>query len=539
MSALRTGRRLVTAVGLFLAVSPLVGGCASSGRPDRGRAADSFEGIVWPPPPDEPRIKLEAVLLGRLDVEARSRFRRRLATSVPQTPYDWLRKPYAVAFDADGRILVTDSGSSALLRFDRSGRRMDVFGVRSSVRLELPLGLAVGPDGVIYVADAGVGAVIAFDSEGDIRALYGQHGELTNPTDAAISPDGARLYVTDSRGHRIVVFDLDTRRSVHSFGARGSGPGEFSFPTSLDFGPTGELFVVDQLNARVQILDPEGGFLEEFGGRGIDFGRLVRPKDVVVDETGLVYVVDNAFNNIQLFDSDLALLTFVGQAGVEPGQFLGASGIAVHGEEFAVVDQLGHRLQVFQFLRPKTADFPVGRRGPGPIAAAPVAEARVAEVPVAEAPVAEAPAADRPASGPTAGEAATGETGTGAKSADLPAPPGVRQIRRDLGRLLFDWYRTWVDGRSEAHLAFYSEGFDPPAGSTREAWERRRRQAIAATAGRESGLEYRLEEFDAAAAKVRLIGGPEGAARVRLLLLRREGAVWRIYSESVEESEDL
>ena len=83
------------------------------------------------------------------------------------------------------------------------------------------------------------------------------------------------------------------------------------------------------------------------------FGNFVRPKDVAVDEVGFIYVTDNAFNNVQLFDVDFSLLTFVGEGGTGPGRFHGASGVAVRGDEMAVVDQLGHRPQVFRFIVPK------------------------------------------------------------------------------------------------------------------------------------------------------------------------------------------
>lgn len=513
-------RPLAAALGLVLSVGLLSGGCASTGSPDRGHGADPYAQIVWPPPPDEPRIKLEEVVLGRVDVETKSSFRRRLATSVPQTPYDWLRKPFGVAFDAQGRILVTDSGSSALLRFDRAGRRMDVFGVRSSVRLELPLGLTVGSDGLVYVADAGVGAVIAFSPEGEIRAVYGQDGVLTNPTDAAIAPDGDQLFVTDSRSHRVVVFDLATGEHLRSFGERGGGPGQFSFPTSLAFSPAGDLFVVDQLNARIQIFEPDGNYLDEFGGRGVGFGNLVRPKDVVVDEEGLVYVVDNAFNNLQLFDPDLSLLTFVGQAGGEPGQFLGASGVAVRGEEFAVVDQLGHRLQLFRFLRPKTEEFAARPVAPKP--AVGVAEAAEPEAASPEVPP------------PTPIPPATVDTSVAATEPPAVAPPDTQQIRGELSRFVYRWYQTWVAGTPEEHLALYSQDFRPPSGLKREAWESQRRAEIAATGGAQTGLEYHLEDFDAAVATVRLVGGPGGADQERLLVMMREGESWRIHAESFE-----
>jgi hypothetical protein len=76
---------------------------------------------------------------------------------------------------------------------------------------------------------------------------------------------------------------------------------------------------------------------------------------VAVDEVGFIYVTDFAFNNFQLFDVDFTLLTFVGEGGIGPGRFQGISGIDVQGDRIAVVDQLGHRLQIFRFLAPKTA----------------------------------------------------------------------------------------------------------------------------------------------------------------------------------------
>ena len=319
-------------------------------------AADPYADLVWPPPPNEPRIKLDAVILGREDVEAKGKFKRALLRSGPQSQYDRLVKPYAVAFDNEGRILVTDSGSSALIRFDRAGQRMDVFGTKSSVQLSMPLGLDVGPDGRIYVADAKLKQVLAFDDEGKLVAVYGAPGELLNPADAAVSPDGKQLYVADSKANKIVVFGIENAELLTTFGQTGPGEAQFGVPTSLEFGPEGQLFVVDQLNARIQVLDPDGTFVDQFGRLGAGFGNFVRPKDVAVDQSGFIYVTDNSFNNLQLFDADFTLLTFVGSGGTDPGQFFGASGVDVRGDEFAVVEQLAARIQIFRFLGDKARD---------------------------------------------------------------------------------------------------------------------------------------------------------------------------------------
>jgi DNA-binding beta-propeller fold protein YncE len=252
--------------------------------------------------------------------------------------------------------LVTEAIRGALFRFDKKGRRMDVFGTSGGLRLKTPLGVTVGPDGVIYVADVGIQKVLAFSPEGDIKASYGKSGELTNPTKPAISPDGTRLYVTDSKGQKVVVFDLKSGKIVLEWGKRGEKDGEFNFPSSLAFGQDGNIFVIDQMNARVQLYTPDGAFVDSLGERGIAPGSFVRPKDVAIDEAGLVYVSDAAFGNIQIFDSEFRPLTFVGDIGSQPGRFLNISGVAVQGDRFAAVDQLNRRVQVFQFLGPKTGE---------------------------------------------------------------------------------------------------------------------------------------------------------------------------------------
>ncbi|HEX9187860.1 MAG TPA: hypothetical protein VGB87_12340, partial [Vicinamibacteria bacterium] len=131
---------------------------------------------------------------------------------------------------------------------------------------------------------------------------------------------------------------------------------------------------------------------------------FVRPKDVAVDEAGFLYVTDAAFGNVQIFDADLQLLTFVGAGGESPGQFQIASGVAVRGDRFAIVDQLGRRVQVFRYLVPKTAPSPRGSttaavpsRPPAP-APIPPAPAVPAQAPPAPARAPAAPASTPPAS---------------------------------------------------------------------------------------------------------------------------------------------
>ncbi len=314
---------------------------------------DPYAQYVWPPPPDQPRIRLTAIFKGRADVEAGSRFARLLIGAGPQNPYDWLKRPYGVAFDHHGRLLVTDAGLGAIFRFDREGRRLDVFGTTGPLRLKNPMGLSVASDGLIYVSDIGIKKVVVFDAEGNLKTAYGRSGELVNPTDVAVSPDGSKVYVADSKGQKIVIFDRNTGNLISSFGTRGTADGEFGFPTSLAFSVNGELCVVDQLNARVQVFSQTGEYLTQFGARATTFGNFVRPKGIAIDSEGLIYVTDAAFSNVQIFSPELQLLTFVGQSGKQPGQFQNAGGVATWKDYFAVVDQLNTRVEVFRFIGAK------------------------------------------------------------------------------------------------------------------------------------------------------------------------------------------
>jgi hypothetical protein len=70
------------------------------------------------------------------------------------------------------------------------------------------------------------------------------------------------IYVCDARRNSIVVFDRDGR-FVREIGRRGEGPGEFEMPFEFCY-DNGKLFVWDQGNRRVQILDSLGNYLGGF-----------------------------------------------------------------------------------------------------------------------------------------------------------------------------------------------------------------------------------------------------------------------------------
>lgn len=64
------------------------------------------------------------------------------------------------------------------------------------------------------------------------------------------------IFVCDSNNGCIKVFneDLELKRI---FGSKGSGPGQFGFPSDLEFDSNGNIFVVEISNSQVYVLSPQ------------------------------------------------------------------------------------------------------------------------------------------------------------------------------------------------------------------------------------------------------------------------------------------
>ena len=65
---------------------------------------------------------------------------------------------------------------------------------------------------------------------------------------------------------------------------------------------TDMLFMVDgALNPRVQVFDTEGNFTASIGTNGTGDGQFSKPEHVNIDSSGNVYVVDRGNKRMQVF----------------------------------------------------------------------------------------------------------------------------------------------------------------------------------------------------------------------------------------------
>ena len=71
-------------------------------------------------------------------------------------------------------------------------------------------------------------------------------------------------------------------------------------------------------------------FIKKWGSSGIGDGQFDQPWGVAVDSSGNVYVADSANNRVQKFSSDGSFITKWGSTGTGDGQFNSPTGVAVH-----------------------------------------------------------------------------------------------------------------------------------------------------------------------------------------------------------------
>lgn len=332
-------KRKVSVLFLLFVVGVLVYGCATPPVPD----------LVWPEPPDQPRIKYVTEYRQTGSLKETSLAVGLIAGAEMGQP---LKKPNGVYVDTTGKVYISDTARGDVMILDTVSKNGSIIGTKL---LGKPIGIAVDDKGRVFVADTDIKKVLVFTDDGKIADDYLKPDEpFQRPSGVAVDIARRQLYVTDTYDHQIRVFDLDTLKQKSVIGTRGKGDGQFNFPSFLVVDANGNLIVSDTQNGRIQILDPDGRFLRRFGEFGDAPGMFARPKGVAVDSEGHIYVVDAAFNNVQIFDEEGRILMAFSSYGTDNGQMILPSGIAIDKDDFIyVVDSWGRRVEVFEYLGDK------------------------------------------------------------------------------------------------------------------------------------------------------------------------------------------
>ncbi len=319
------------------------------------QSPNNAQALVWPSPPDPPRIRWLQQFRKFSDVEKtktkRSWFERVAGAPEKDEQSPQLRSPYGIAVDSQGRVIVAD-GARGLMVFDWKGQKGELWGPAQGIPMRLPLGVTVDEHDRVFFSDGLLGIVVCLSQEGKVLAQFGAE-ELERPVGLAIDPVRRRLYVADTKAHRIAVFNTETFTLEKFIGGPSTlrEPGKFRAPSNVAVDNRGFLYVTDTFNHRVQIFNRQDRFVREFGTQGAGPGQFARPKGIAVDSEGHIYVADAEFNNFQVFDQEGRVLLFVGGPGTGPGQFLLLTDLWVDSQDRVyTTERAQSRVQVFQYI---------------------------------------------------------------------------------------------------------------------------------------------------------------------------------------------
>jgi YVTN family beta-propeller protein len=282
--------------------------------------------------------------------------------------------PYGAALTPDGsRLYVASSNANTVAVVDTATNTVTAsvpvgshpVGVASSMSVWIEKVYVTNSfDNTVSVIDTGDNTVVATVGVGEgpagIAAMPGGNRVLVlNHASDTVTVIGEPLLVTvldtlagfnhpSSLGSFIGITAAVTPRFETAWGTHGAGDGQFSSPTGVAIDTSGNAYVADFGNRRVQKFDANGAFLARWGSAGSGDGQFNGPVAVAVDGLGHVYVADSGNNRIQKFDPNGGFLAKWGSSGSGDGQFNGPCAVAVDGLGDVYVAECGnHRIQKF------------------------------------------------------------------------------------------------------------------------------------------------------------------------------------------------
>jgi DNA-binding beta-propeller fold protein YncE len=172
------------------------------------------------------------------------------------------------------------------------------------------------------------------------------NGEFDLPEGVAVDSSG-NVYVADTQNNRIQKF-TSSGSPLKTWGSEGDANGHFDVPSGIAVDSSGNVYVADTYNDRIQKFTASGTFIKAWGEWGSENGEFYHPYGVAVDKNGYVYVADSGNDRIQKSTSSGTFIKAWGSSGTGNGQFDVPSGIAVDSSgNVYVADTNNHRIQKF------------------------------------------------------------------------------------------------------------------------------------------------------------------------------------------------
>jgi DNA-binding beta-propeller fold protein YncE len=213
--------------------------------------------------------------------------------------------PFRVIADSQNNFYVSDSSNGRIQKFNASGQHLLNFGSPGSAvgQLNAPEGIALDAAGNLYVADTNNHRVQKFAPDGQWLNTWGSQGsglgQFNQPEGIVVDEDGF-IYVVETLNHRVQKLN-SAGAAVKSWGSFGDGAGEFFYPHDITLDGDSNLLVNGENS--FQKFDREGAFLGRWGVRGSNPLEFQAAEGIASDASGNIYIADTRNARIQILSA--------------------------------------------------------------------------------------------------------------------------------------------------------------------------------------------------------------------------------------------
>jgi uncharacterized protein (TIGR03663 family) len=227
-------------------------------------------------------------------------------------PQGTFAEPWGIAVDSAGNIYVADTWNHRIQKFDATGKFVTMWGTNGDTRgvananpllLYGPRAIVVDAQGNLLVSDTGNKRIIKYSPTGEPLGQFGSagsnDGQFLEQVGVAIDKQG-NIYVADTWNARIQKFDANFN-FIKAWSVQAWDSQSIVNKPYIAVDPDGNVFITDPELARIIKFSSDGVLLAVFGTRGTDTSSFNLPLGLAFDAQGNLYVADSGNNRILVF----------------------------------------------------------------------------------------------------------------------------------------------------------------------------------------------------------------------------------------------
>ena len=217
-----------------------------------------------------------------------------------------LTHPWGIAVnDKKGLLMVAKRNAHCVTIFNKKGKKIrSLESETGNIKLKHPRGVAFDENASVILV-ASNHCLQKFTLEGECLKSVGSKGskklQFMKPKGLAVNSFG-QVYVADDKNHRVQVINIDDLTHSHYI-----GEGKLNRPFDVALDSKGNVFVASYHESCIKVFKPGGEFLKEIG-RGAYLslttrqgGLLYHPSSIAMGSDNLMYITEHDDDRISVF----------------------------------------------------------------------------------------------------------------------------------------------------------------------------------------------------------------------------------------------